>query len=142
MDFAAVDYWAIVIAGIAGYAAGSVWYWALGRAWMRAAGLSATTPSGRPTPPRSPWPFIVAFVADLVMATMLAAVIGAHGAAAVTLRAGVTTAVLIWLGFVFATLVVNYGFAQRKPLLLAIDSGHWLVVLVLMGGIIGGMGVK
>ncbi len=142
MNFVAVDYWAIVIAGIVGYAAGSIWYWALGKPWMAAVGLSARTPSGRPMPPSSAWPSVVAFVADLVMAAVLAAIIGATGATAVTLHGGIVTAALVWLGFVLTTMAVNNSFARRKPILLAIDGGHWLVVLILMGGIIGGLGVK
>ncbi len=138
MSFVFVDYWAIVIAGVIGYAAGAVWYWALGKPWMAAVGLTPAMIRAK----SSPWPFVVAFVADLVMAAALAAIIGATGAAAVTLRHGIATAFLVWLGFVLTTMAANNGFARRKPILLAIDGGHWLVVLVLMGGIIGGMGVK
>jgi hypothetical protein len=138
MSFVFVDYWAIVIAGVVGYAAGAVWYWALGKPWMAAVGL--TPERIRATP--SPWPFVVAFIADLVMAAVLAAVIGATGPAAVTLGNAIVTAVLVWVGFVLTTMTVNNGFARRPPVLLAIDGGHWLIVLVLMGGIIGGLGVK
>ena len=43
--------------------------------------------------------------------------------------------------FVLPTIVVNNSFAQRDWRLLWIDGGHWLVVLLLMGAIIGAMGV-
>jgi hypothetical protein len=38
-------------------------------------------------------------------------------------------------------MVVNNGFARRDWRLLWIDGGHWLLVLVLMGAVIGAMGV-
>jgi hypothetical protein len=37
-------------------------------------------------------------------------------------------------------MAVNNGFAGRDARLLLIDGGHWLIVLLLMGAIIGGMG--
>ena len=46
-----------------------------------------------------------------------------------------------WFGFVITSMVVNNSFAMRKPMLLAIDGGYWLVVLTLMGATIGAMGV-
>jgi hypothetical protein len=47
-----------------------------------------------------------------------------------------------WLGFVIPTLLVNNSFARRDWRLLFIDGGHWLLVLLLMGAIIGTMGVS
>jgi hypothetical protein len=39
-------------------------------------------------------------------------------------------------------MLANNTFAMRKPRLTAIDTGHYLLVLTLMGAIIGAMGVK
>ena len=36
----------------------------------------------------------------------------------------------------------NNSFARRDWRLLWIDGGHWLLVLLLMGAIIGGIGVR
>jgi hypothetical protein len=74
------------------------------------------------------------------MAASLAGIIGHMGA--VTIKTGIISAFFIWLGFVATTMVVNNGFARRKPILLLIDGGHWLVVLLLMGAIIGFLGLK
>ena len=78
-------------------------------------------------------PFIIAFVAELVMAWMLAGVLGHLGPGQVTLRNGVISALFLWLGFVVTTMAVNYAFGARKPMLLAIDAGHWLAVLLVKG---------
>jgi hypothetical protein len=37
-------------------------------------------------------------------------------------------------------MLVNNSFARRRPMLLVIDSGHWALVLALIGAIIGGFG--
>jgi len=40
MKFAGVDYWAVVVAGIVGYAAGALWYWGWSKPWMEAQGFT------------------------------------------------------------------------------------------------------
>jgi hypothetical protein len=57
-----------------------------------------------------------------------------------TLRAGLTSAALIWFGFVLITMAVNNAFAGRKPMLTAIDSAGWLGALLIIGAIVGTMG--
>src|SRR5215471_18878685 len=131
MRFAGIDYWAVFLAAIAGYIVGALWYWALGKPWMAALGLTEDVIKGKDKRP-SPVPFVLAFVADLV---------GHLGIGQVTIKNGVISGAFIWLGFVITTLAVNNSFAMRKPILIAIDGGHWLAVLLVMGAIIGAMGV-
>ena len=140
MRFAGIDYWAIFIAAIAGYAVGAIWYWALAKPWTAAHGFPENMMSAKGEKP-SPVPFVLAFVADLVMAWVLAGLIGHLGIGQVTLKNGVISGAFVWLGFVLTTLAVNNSFAKRKPILIAIDGGHWLAVLLVMGAVIGVMGV-
>ena len=58
----------------------------------------------------SAFPYILAFVANLVMATALAGVIGHLGVGEVTLKNGVISAFPLWFGFVATTLAVNFSF--------------------------------
>ncbi len=51
------------------------------------------------------------------------------------------SAAFCWLGFVITSMLVNNSFARRDWRLMWIDGGHWLVVLLLMGAIMGAMGV-
>ena len=88
----------------------------------------------------APWPLIITFVADLIMAWMLAGVMGHLGA--LTVKNGVIAAAFIWFGFVITTLAVNNTFGMRSPKLIVIDGGHWLAALLLMGAIIGAWGVQ
>jgi len=137
MRFAGVDYWAVVIAGIVGYAAGALWYWGWSKPWMEAQGFTPETMKAN----QSPVPYVVAFLANLVMAWMLAGVIGHLGIGQATIRNGLISAAAVWLGFVATTQTVNYGFGRRPLKLLLIDTGHWLVVLLLQGAVIGFMGL-
>jgi hypothetical protein len=59
---------------------------------------------------------------------------------AISVKNGAITGLHCWVAFVITTMVVNNGFAGRDARRLLIDGGHWLIVLLLMGAIIGGMG--
>jgi len=141
MTFAGINYLAVIIAAAAGWAVGMPWYMALARPWMAANGLSKEAIAQSHGRGRAYVPLVLAFVACLVMAWVLAGVIGHLGPGQVTLRNGIISGLFCWLGFVVTTMAVNYTFAMRPRLLLAIDGGYWLVVLVLMGAIVGAMGV-
>jgi len=133
MNFAGMNYAAVVVAAIVGFLAGAIWYGLLGKQWLAA--LGKTKDEIKPTP----GPFITAAVAILVMAYVLAGAIGHLGE--VTLRNGVISGAILWVGFVATTVAVNNAFRGAKVSLTLIDAGHWLVVLLLMGGVIGAFGV-
>jgi hypothetical protein len=139
MAFAGINYLAIAIAAIVAWLAGAAWYMALGKTWMAALGITPEQMAQAKNQPGAYLPFIYSFVAELIMAWMLAGLLGHLGP--LTLRGGVIAAAFCWLGFVITVMVVNNGFARRDWRLLFIDGGHWLLVLVLMGAVIGGMGV-
>jgi tetrahydromethanopterin S-methyltransferase subunit C len=133
MTFAGVNYIAVVIAALAGFGTGAVWYMALGRFWLAAVGKRKEDME------RTPTPFLISIVANLVMAIMLAGVIGHLGE--VDVKTGVISGGLIWLGFVITTMGVNHAFEGAKTSLTLIDGGHWLAVLLVMGAVIGAFGV-
>jgi hypothetical protein len=141
MAFAGVNYLAILIAAVVGWLAGAVWYMALGKIWMAALGTTADKMREMKGQPGSFLPFIYAFLAELIMAWALAGILGHLGPGQVTIRNGVISAAFCWLGFVMTTMLVNNSFSRRDWRLLLIDGGHWLVVLLLMGAIIGVMRV-
>ena len=142
MSFAGMNYLAVLIAAVAAWLAGAAWYMALGKPWMAAHGFTGESMKQAKERPGAALPFIYAFLANIVMAWVLAGLIAHLGLGQVTLRNGVISGAFCWLGFVITTMVVNNSFAMRNPRLLLIDGGHWLVVLALMGAIIGWMGVK
>jgi hypothetical protein len=141
MTFAGVNYLAIVVAAIAAWVAGAGWYMAFGKVWMAALGTTPEKMQQMRQEPRAFLPFVYAFVADLVMAWVLAGLIGHLGAGQVTIRNGIISGAFCWLGFVLTSMLVNNSFGRRDWRLLLIDGGHWLFVLALIGAIIGAFGV-
>jgi hypothetical protein len=139
MEFSGLNYFAVVLAAIVSFLFGWLWYGVLfSKSWMAAVGKTEADIKAQGA---SPVPFVIAFVAQFVMAWVLAGVIGHLGPGEVTLKNGLITAALIWIGFVITTLAVNHAFQGARRSLTLIDGGHWLGVLLLQGGIIGLLGV-
>lgn len=136
MDFAGTNYLALVVAAAASFFVGWPWYMIFGKPWARALGKDPDNP-----PKPQPKPFLVLGVCLLVMAWVLAGVIGHLGDGQVTIRNGIISAVFLWAGFVVTTMTVNHVFQGQKLVLTLIDGGHFLVVLIVMGAIIGWFGV-
>jgi hypothetical protein len=141
MAFAGINYIAIAVAAVAAWLAGAAWYMSLGRIWTAAIGLTPEQMHADRNKPGAYLPFLYVFVCDLIIAWMLAGVMAHLGIGQVTLRNGILSGAFLWFGFVITTMVANNTFARRDPRLLLIDGGHWLVVLVLIGAIVGAIGV-
>src|SRR2546423_8555270 len=143
MTFAGINYLAILIAAIVGWLAGAGYYMALGKQWVAAQGSTMEAFKARRAARKgtsAAWlPFALAFLADLAMAWVLAGMVGHLGT--VTIRSAVISALFAWGGFALTTTLVNNAFSGRRYALTAIDAGHWLFALVLMGLVIGWMGV-
>ena len=140
-----LNYLAVTVAAVASFAFGALWYGALSEAWTRARGLSQEDISkARTAKGRLPVAYIVAFVAEFIMAWMLAGVLLhlEHGGLAVGVRNGLISAAFLWFGFVATTLAVNHVFQGAKPSLTLIDGGHWLGVLLIQGAILGAWGIR
>jgi hypothetical protein len=138
MTFSGVNYAAVVIATLAGFGLGAVWYMVLGGVWLRTIGKTRDE-LDQGTGASKALPFVIALVALLVMASMLAGIMGHLGS--VTVRGGLITGFFCWLGFVITTMGVNHAFGRAKPMLTLIDGGHWLAVLLIQGAVIGAFGV-
>ena len=138
MEFAGTNYLAVVVAAVASFAFGSVYYMTLAKPWVAAIGKTQEQVKAEGMKPVT---FVVAALAQLVMAWVLSGVIGHLGAGQVTAENGLISAAFIWFGFVLTTLAVNHGFQGSKASLTLIDGGHWLGVLLVQGLVIGLFGV-
>ena len=81
MTFAGINYLAVLIAAAAGWGMGMPWYMAFANPWMAANGLTKETIAERQSKPGGSLPFIFAFAACIVMAWVLAGLIGHLGPA-------------------------------------------------------------
>lgn len=128
-----VNYLAVVLAALAAFVFGAVYYRSVSKFWLAASGIDRSQVKGH-----RPGLYVTLIVAELVIAFMLAGLIAHFGP--VTLRSGIVTAAHVWFAFVVPVMAVNYGFGMRKPTLTVIDSGHWLGVFLIMGAVIGAFG--
>jgi Protein of unknown function (DUF1761) len=137
MSLSVVNYWAVLVSAIAAWVLGAVYYMALAKPWMAAQGWNSEADMLGPSGKTSPLPFVTSFVAELIMAWMLAGILWHVGQGAFTVKNGLISGFLVWLGFVATAISVNYAFSKRSLALIVIDTGHWLIVLLLMGLILG-----
>jgi hypothetical protein len=135
MVFAGMNYLAILVAAVAAFGFGAIYYMSLSRQWLAAIGKKKEELSPSMTP------FVVSIVSLLVMAQVLAGTIAHLGGSQVTVRTGIITGAFLWLGFVATTTATNYAFGGRKAALTVIDCIHWLGVLVIQGAVIGAIGI-
>jgi hypothetical protein len=125
----------IVVAAIAAFAMGFLWYsqYMFGNLWVQAHGytqadLDAMAQTLGPT-------YGILFITLLVMGIVLSRLIqrtGARGAAG-----GAGIGFLCWLGFVATTGLTTILFARAPLLQYEIDAGYQAVYLVAMGAILG-----
>ena len=133
---------AVLIAAVAAWIFGAVYYGLLGKAWLAAQGETPETMKAKNAGKSSiakAAPFIISFIAEIVMAAALQGIL--FHSAMNTMRQGIIAGALCWLGFVATTVLVNNAYPGRKFMLTVIDAGHWLGVLLIIGAVIGGMGL-
>lgn len=138
---AEVNYLSVVIAAIAAWLFGAVYYTVLSKPWMAAQGKTMeqcqAEMAGKSGLQKFA-PFIIAFVGVFLMGFVLFGVLTHSGLWSV--RAGMISGAFCWFGFILTTMTVNNAFHGRRPMLTVIDSGHWLGCLLIIGAIVGGMG--
>lgn len=126
-----INYWAIIVAAIAKFVLGALWYSpvAFGPMWMRLAGVSEAqmkASMGKGMAVDALGALVMAFV--LVHATHYA---GAHG-----IGQGAAVGFFNWLGFVAPVMLSMTIYEQRPFRLFLIGAGYLLVALVIMGAIV------
>jgi len=99
VTFAGINYLAIMVAAVLAWLASAVWYMSLGKHYAAALGK---------TPERVFALYLYAFIADIIIiAWMLAGLLGHLGAGQVTFRNGVISGAFLWFGFVLTTMTVR-----------------------------------
>jgi len=124
---------AIVLAALAGFLVGGLWYGPLfGKAWMKARGITPESAAGA----NMPLIFGTTFVLNLVAAFMLDHLYQTHDAP-LGLHYSLVVAAIIGVGFVATSFGVNYLFSRQPRSLFFIDAGYWITVYLVMGAIFG-----
>jgi hypothetical protein len=138
MEFDKINYLAVLVAAIAGFAFGAAWYMSLSKPWLAAAKID---PAKMAESGRSIQPFIVSFIMLQIMAAILSIMIGNVGFGEYTWQGGMMMGFVAWLGFAFTTTATNHRYEGFGWTLTVIDVLHWLGVALIMGAIIGWWGL-
>jgi hypothetical protein len=125
---------AVWIASIVFFVLGAIWYSVMAAPWVTAIGKTMDELTREQA--GSPLPYVVGFVAILVMCYTLAWLM--QRLQTVTLTGGLRLGATVAIGFIAATLALNYGFESRSVALWLINSAYIVVGLALAGAIIGG----
>jgi RsiW-degrading membrane proteinase PrsW (M82 family) len=122
------SYLAIAGAALAAWIFGAVYYGVLGKVWQQAQGLDPEQCKGQKMPLA---PMAASLISELVMAAIFLHLLQALGLH--TWQDGLVTGLMIGVGFMATTNLVNNMFQQNKPALTLIDSLHWIGVAVIEG---------
>ena len=128
------NYWAILVAAIASFVFEACWYSVFLQAWLDGTGRTMTWLAS--TGMSEVLQYGTALVSAAVIATAISCVTQLTGPQP-ALR-GIRVAVMLWLGFVVTTYATEYIFEVRPLSLFAINTGFWLLGMILMGAIVGG----
>lgn len=121
---------AVLVAAVASYAFGAIWYMTLAKPWMQAAGVSEEDVNRK-----DPKPYIISFISAVVVAGMMrhimamATVDGALGGLMVGFGLGIFI-VTPWI-------VTNYAYSMRPTKLSLIDGGYATGGCTIMGLVLG-----
>jgi hypothetical protein len=128
------NYLAILIAAIACFLLEAGWYSYFLQSWLE--GIGRTQAWLMNTGVNQALQFVTALVAEALMAAAISCVTQLTGPQ--TALRGIKVAALLWLGFVLTTLSTEYIFEVRTFKLLGINTGFWLLGMMVMGAIVGG----
>lgn len=121
-----LNWLAILVATVAGFAIGGVWYGPLfGNAWVQAMGKKPEDFEPSPTP------FIVSFVTSLITAIVLAVLIQALGITDVI--GGLTLGLAVGIGFIATAMASDSAFCGWGLNLFLIQAGYRVTYSVVMG---------
>lgn len=130
ISYFAVNWLAVVLATVASFAFGAVWYTTLSRQWMAALGKSRDQLNAGYSP------FIWSVVVELIMAYFIALLTPAL-TGEITVVSGLIVGAHMWLGFVITSMIMNHRYENMKWSLTLIDGLHLLGVLLVQGAVIG-----
>jgi hypothetical protein len=126
------NHWAILVSALIQWFLGAAWYSPalFAKPWMAMVFVRADSKKTN----SMVMGMIASFVGSLVTSFMLAHVVIWAGAA--TFYLGALIGFILWLGFIAAPLAASYIYEGRPFKLFAINTGYWLVGLMITGGLL------
>lgn len=126
----------VLVAAIATFAFGAVWYMSLSGPWIAAAEIKLG-PDGKPANASDKMPFVIGLVGMVLAAGMMRHIFGM--AAIDSLGKGLLSGLGIGAFIVMPWVAMNYAFGQRKLRLIVIDGGNVVIGSGIMGAVLGAL---
>jgi len=126
---------AVIYAAIAQWLLGALWYGFVFKArWKALVGIPESEK------PKNAWfPMVASFVANVVLATVLAYMVTwTH---ATSLSHGFYIGAICWVGFMAPPLFTEHIFERRPARLFAINAAYWLLAMMIGGGILANLNI-
>jgi len=127
-----INYWAVLVAGVAAMIIGYVWYSlpVFGRMWMAAIGKSEEQIKADYKPTTMLWTYVMAALTAYILSHFIQ-LVGAD-----TMARALSTAFWAWLGFIFTVIATNAFYEGRSAKLFWINSLYQLVTVLVMAAIL------
>ena len=116
----------VLVAAVATWIFGAVWYMSISKPWMEASGLTPETIDNK-----NPTPFIVSFIGAVIVAGMLRHVLA--GAQIETVGKSLLTGLGMGAFIVSPWIVNNVLYGQRDKRLIWMDCGYPVIGMGIMG---------
>jgi uncharacterized membrane protein len=129
-----INYLAVVVAAVVGFAIGGLWYSPLlfAKQWVKAHGY--TEDQVKEMQKGAGKAYAISIACQLLIALAIAVLVGyLHLALCVQ---GLKLALLVWAGFAFPLGLMATMFTDKRITVFWIDTGYQLVYLLIMGSII------
>jgi Protein of unknown function (DUF1761) len=127
-----VNHWAILVSALIQWLLGAIWYSPVvfAKPWMR----MVTTPTGPNKQKTLLAGMVSSFIGSLILSFVLLHSILWSGAS--TWAMGAFVGFISWLGFIAAPSFAQGIYESRPFKLFAINTGYWLVGLLITGGLL------
>ncbi len=137
MFFENINLLVVIVAAIAGMSIGYLWYapFAFAKLWLKSTGYNIDALRAKKEKQSMPLVYTLSTLAAIVTAVVLAAVF--NSLVVVGLSGIITTAVVLWLGFIVPVKFNDYLFGGDSFTFFCISIGYQLVNILVMSLIIG-----
>lgn len=120
----------VIVATIAAFGVGAVWYNILSKPWIKAAGIPCDE-DGKPQGGPNPMLFAMGFVFQLIVAGMMRHVFESSGT--VSIGGGLVAGLGIGAFFITPWIALNNAYGGKPWALTLIDGGYAIVACGVMG---------
>lgn len=121
----------VLVAGLASFMFGAIWYSTLSKPWVEASGVAVDAETGKPANASNPAPYVIGVISSILVAGMMRHVF--ETSTVDSLWEAAVSGFGIGAFLAAPWLATNYGFAGRPAKLLIIDGGYATIGCTIIG---------